>query len=222
MSIPCEINPMGAGELPAGYIPVKALRCEVSDFNYGGDGRLLSCNKGSYIEWFSSFDASYRFDMTLRYYQTFLYQRNGCYTPNRSVQFGMNANRAQFLIATVPPSNSPRSLFTSDLNKHTVVIDLHRGVQQIDTTIIGTFTPEAHVWDFGFTLGACAQLTSGTSYDPVTYCAEEIYECRAYKNGTLCSKLIPCLDPTGRPCVYDSVRKLTLYNQGPNEFTVLK
>ena len=212
--IPNKLNPMGIKELPAGYTRVKALRCEMQT-------GWANNTSGSYIEWFRSFDASYRMDMTLRYYETVRYQRNGCYTPGRTVQFGMNSEQAEFIIIAVPPAGAPYPKLASDLLKHTISIDIPNGIYMLDGNVIGTFTPEPHVWDFGFTLGACAILDAGTSYHPYTYCAEEIYECSAYKNGVLCSKLIPCLDRNNRPCMYDTIRKITLYNLGTNEFSVI-
>ena len=213
--IPNKLNPMGIGnELPVGYTRVKALRCEVQ-------GSAVINSSGSYIEGFRSFDTSYRMDITFRFYKTVNYQTNGCYMSGRTVQFGMNNAQSEFIFGVRPPVGISYPKLASDLLKHTMSIDILNGVFMLDSNIMVTFTPEPHVWDFGFTLGARADLRSGTTYYPNTYCAEEIYECSAYKNGVLCSKLIPCLDRNNRPCMYDTIRKITLYNLGTNEFSVI-
>lgn len=38
-------------------------------------------------------------------------------------------------------------------------------------------------------------------------------------DGTLIGDFVPCLDNTGRPCMYDLVTMNTFYNQGTGEFT---
>lgn len=47
----------------------------------------------------------------------------------------------------------------------------------------------------------------------------QIYYCRLYENGELVCDMRPCLDTDGVPCMYDLVRKQTLYNQGTGSFT---
>ena len=47
----------------------------------------------------------------------------------------------------------------------------------------------------------------------------QIYYCRFYKNGELACDMRPCLDTDGVPCMYDLVKKQTLYNQGTGSFT---
>ena len=47
----------------------------------------------------------------------------------------------------------------------------------------------------------------------------QIYYCRFYENGELICDMRPCLDTDGMPCMYDLVRKQTLYNQGTGSFT---
>lgn len=214
--IPNKLDPMGIGELPTGYTRVKALRCEVRNAGIFND-------MGSYIEWFSSFDASYRIDMTFRFYKTVYYQYNWCSDdrnmPRHAVMFGIFHGVFRFLVK--PPTDNEYITLPSDLLKHTISFDIPNGIYMLDGNIIGTFTPEPHVWDFVFTLGAWAISNNGTTYTPYEYCAEEIYECSAYKNGVLCSKLIPCLDQNNRPCMYDTIRKITLYNRGPLEFSVI-
>ncbi len=47
----------------------------------------------------------------------------------------------------------------------------------------------------------------------------QIYYCRFYENGELVCDMRPCLDTDSVPCMYDLVRKQTLYNQGTGSFT---
>ena len=47
----------------------------------------------------------------------------------------------------------------------------------------------------------------------------QIYYCRFYENGELICDMRPCLDADGVPCMYDLVRRRTLYNQGTGSFT---
>lgn len=47
----------------------------------------------------------------------------------------------------------------------------------------------------------------------------QIYYCRFYENGELICDMRPCLDADGVPCMYDLIRRRTLYNQGTGSFT---
>ena len=38
------------------------------------------------------------------------------------------------------------------------------------------------------------------------------------KNGDIIKELVPALDSSGRPCMYDTVSKQAFYNQGTGEF----
>lgn len=46
----------------------------------------------------------------------------------------------------------------------------------------------------------------------------QIYYCRFYENGELICDMRPCLDADGVPCMYDLIRRRTLYNQGTGSF----
>lgn len=46
----------------------------------------------------------------------------------------------------------------------------------------------------------------------------QIYYCRFYENGELICDMRPCLDSNGTPCMYDLIRRRTLYNQGTGSF----
>ena len=45
-----------------------------------------------------------------------------------------------------------------------------------------------------------------------------IYDYKIYSNGVLVQHLIPSLDQSGTPCMYDAVSKTTLYNRGTGQF----
>ena len=47
----------------------------------------------------------------------------------------------------------------------------------------------------------------------------QIYYCRFYENGELVCDMRPCLNADGVPCMYDLIRRRTLYNQGTGSFT---
>ena len=47
----------------------------------------------------------------------------------------------------------------------------------------------------------------------------QIYYCRFYENDELVCDMRPCLDADGVPCMYDLIRRRTLYNQGTGSFT---
>ena len=47
----------------------------------------------------------------------------------------------------------------------------------------------------------------------------QIYYCRFYESGELVCDMRPCLNADGVPCMYDLIRRRTLYNQGTGSFT---
>ena len=49
-------------------------------------------------------------------------------------------------------------------------------------------------------------------------CSCRIYDLEITDNEEVVSKLIPCLDNDGVPCMYDVVRKITFYNEGTGQF----
>ena len=46
-----------------------------------------------------------------------------------------------------------------------------------------------------------------------------IYDFKIYENGNIVMNLIPCLDPSGVPCMYDTISRTTFYNAGTGQFT---
>lgn len=158
--------------------------------------------------------------LDIQYFTTANYQRNGCYAPGESVQFGMNSGNAEFISVIIPPDGN-RVPIASDLLRHEVVLDVYGGKMTVDGALQSSFATQEHTWDWGFLLGACSHKENG-KISAETCCAEDIYTCCAYKEGKLCSKIVPCIDKDGRPCLYDTVRRLTLYNKGKNEFEALQ
>ena len=47
----------------------------------------------------------------------------------------------------------------------------------------------------------------------------KIYSCKHYNGDELIQDLVPCIDSSGVPCMYDLVGKTALYNQGAGSFT---
>lgn len=45
-----------------------------------------------------------------------------------------------------------------------------------------------------------------------------IYDFKIYENGNIVMNLIPCLDTNGVPCMYDTISRTALYNQGTDQF----
>ena len=51
------------------------------------------------------------------------------------------------------------------------------------------------------------------------YCHAKIYSLKAYdESDNLIADYIPALDPSGRPCMYDTISKQPKYNNGTGEF----
>lgn len=57
-----------------------------------------------------------------------------------------------------------------------------------------------------------------TSTGATNMSKSQIYYCRFYENGELVCDMRPCLDADGVPCMYDLIRRRTLYNQGTGSF----
>ena len=49
-------------------------------------------------------------------------------------------------------------------------------------------------------------------------CNMRLFSCSFYEDDELVCKLLPCLDDKGVPCLYDVVRKITLYNATKTDF----
>ena len=58
-----------------------------------------------------------------------------------------------------------------------------------------------------------------TTTGAINMSKSQIYYCRFYENGELACDMRPCLDADGVPCMYDLIRRRTLYNQGTGSFT---
>ena len=81
--------------------------------------------------------------------------------------------------------------------------------EEIGSTSLGdlaTFTKTIHV--FGY-----------MDYNNIVVgCSCRIYALEITDGEKVVSKLIPCLDDKGVPCMYDSIRDITFYNEGTGEF----
>lgn len=62
-----------------------------------------------------------------------------------------------------------------------------------------------------------ALFFSGLTVEP-GYKGARIFECAITKKGKALFKAIPCLDPTGAPCMFDLVTRQPFYNQGTGDF----
>lgn len=52
----------------------------------------------------------------------------------------------------------------------------------------------------------------------VNYTVSRCFYSKIWNNDVLVQHLIPALDPTGRPCMFDLVQRKPYYNQGTGEF----
>lgn len=99
------------------------------------------------------------------------------------------------------------------LDRHTYAADATLGIS-IDAgswnAPSGTL-PNTEIWLF-----ARHGIGIENSYAPARLYSSTIAE--AGTGGTPIQNLIPALDPTSRPCMYDTVTQAPLYNQGTGEF----
>lgn len=131
-------------------------------------------------------------------------------------------------------ANSPNVCFTYMDTQFTGATALSIGNTYTVKTVLGSTRQEIFVdgvskgyitktvtADLNWTLGLFAVHRGGTFnpqwYDPVT---TSMYYCKIWDGDTLVRDFIPCIDPLGRPCLYDLVGKKPYYNQGTGEFTV--
>ena len=90
------------------------------------------------------------------------------------------------------------------------------------TAIVGDFSREMSVSSFKTqaTHPVClfGTNTSSAHYSPWPWhCRKKWF--RAWRNGALRYDLIPCLDSTGAPCMFDLVSRKTFYNAGTGDFS---
>lgn len=78
------------------------------------------------------------------------------------------------------------------------------------------FSKTFSVPDFTSTVTMALFRSKGVSG---AYFQGRIYSCKHYSGDELIQDFVPCLDTDGVPCMYDLIRRRTLYNQGTGSFT---
>ena len=120
-----------------------------------------------------------------------------------------------YLIGTLASDSSFRpASINSDTNKHNLVLNKDGGY--IDNVLVWTpvntptsFTAYSSIALFGAFEGTTPVIQTGIC---------RIYECKIYDNDVLVRDLIPVLDETNVPCMYDKLNDEFYYNAGSGTF----
>ena len=86
----------------------------------------------------------------------------------------------------------------------------------VDNGSVYAATPKRVTCDYSiylFTLN-----NRGSALTSVNYSGMRFYDWKYYHNGVLAQHLIPVLDKSGVPCLYDSVSRTLFYNKGSGTF----
>lgn len=100
------------------------------------------------------------------------------------------------------------TFYTITLSASEMKLELEDG-----TTV---FSKTFSVSDFNSTVTMALFRSKGVSG---AYFQGKIYSCKHYNGDELIQNLVPCIDSSGVPCMYDLVEKKTFYNQGTGSFT---
>ena len=186
------------GGLPSGYTAVDYLQSTGTQYidtgyKYGIDSdievKLGTYANGALFGAQDSDDIKYKFAVVISGY-TFWVARNSS-SANINV-YGMQ---------------SPITLRnTGELFKATDSVGIEKSLTLDDAGYVG---PELTIYLFA------RHTTAGAT----NMSKSQIYYCRFYENGELICDMRPCLDTDGVPCMYDLIRRQTLYNQGTGSFT---
>ena len=108
---------------------------------------------------------------------------------------------------TVVDGDKPHT-FIAD--KGTLYVD---GVQEGATveTITGTSINS---------IALCCRLSGSTNTTATDTGNHKIYYCKIWNNGSLVRDMVPCLDTSNVPCMWDKVEGKAYYNKGAGDFTV--
>ena len=105
---------------------------------------------------------------------------------------------------------------TRDTNVHTFIIDASTSSWKIDDTT-GTFSNPGEV------VGVASIYLFARKYAAYDYANKpanaKVYYCQIWDNGVLVRDLIPVLDWSYVPCMYDKVSRKLFYNQGTGTFS---
>jgi len=128
---------------------------------------------------------------------------------------GLDTNQANFSYAY---NNWYRTDTPIDTNRHTFELDTYNKTYRIDNTVTNlasvTYTSE------GFTIGLFARFCNSSGTKLVNWnAAGKLYRAVIKVNDVLVRDMIPCLDSSNVPCMYDKVEGKPYYNAGTGTFS---
>ncbi len=139
---------------------------------------------------------------------------SGYLTGNR-FNLGIESNKFRFAFNGWFDANS--NITTPDTNPHTWVMDATTKTFNIDE--YSTTTSQS----FGTSTLPIALFGRCNNADGTTETSNavvgKIYYSKIWQNGVLVSNMIPALDTTNTPCMYDTVTQTAFYNKGTGQFT---
>ena len=108
---------------------------------------------------------------------------------------------------------------THDTNWHTIILEHSKDVHrfQLDDFVTESETRENKRWAGSPLLFVFGVKQTGGYYPQRPLVGRKKYF-KFWINGILTRNLIPCLDPTGTPCMFDTVTQKPFYNSGTGDF----
>lgn len=120
--------------------------------------------------------------------------------------WGANATRIQydFSGATIPLNpNERRTVTYNNINSRAI------------TLTVGDITHTTSRTYASIPTNYCLLAIKNSEY----YCYAKLYSFKAYdESDNLIADYVPALDPSGRPCMYDTVTKRPFYSDGTGDF----
>lgn len=134
---------------------------------------------------------------------------------SRFTVVGLDTGQANFSYAY---NNWYRTTTPVDTNRHTFELDTYNKTYRIDNTVTNlasvTYTSE------GFTIGLFARFCNASGTKLVNWnAAGKLYHAVIKVNNVLVRDMIPCLDASNVPCMYDKVEGKPYYNAGSGTFS---
>ena len=136
-------------------------------------------------------------------------QQHGCITADRKYLAPIGIYEGNFFCQIDKGVNVLR---IADTSRHVFVTDFKNGIAYIDD-ISYTITK-----DFAHTNIRFYIFARSLNGEALTKNYKKCWYYNIYIDDILTRNFIPALDPTGRPCMYDTITKQPFYNQGTGEF----
>lgn len=174
--------------------------------------KFLEANETQYIDTLYNPVANTRWELDAQFTKiTGKDQFNGRYFSGGSIYSRFDiaiSSQGNFLLNI----NTTVNIALADTNRHLFFVDsnnLKVGYDNISQNVSEQLFP------YNRTISLFARHENrGYSYR----CNMRLFLCNFYEDGELVGKLLPCLDDKGVPCLYDVVRKMTLYNATDTDF----